>query len=420
VGNQFTKRSQTVVARMAFLSSLLLAGCVTITRPPSNFQTPTGTPVVAEVGFRSQVCAGTFRASLDGNDVTQSFSPQPPTASLPQATFTGLTPFSHTLRASADTLQYWLLFPYCGSGSDSVNFTVTLPDDKVLIRQVVPGVEVGILYDGIDAQGAFNDRSAIVTASAANVATFILPGIPAPANGNSLTVFSRSRQPEVVPALWTANADTIDWAPSNNIRFNVTFWILGGVFSTQQTNAAAAVLAVNNAYVSEKAGLRIAFVTFNDETANPNSAALLAGAGSAGQFQTQIGFTPGEINIYVINTVGGSSNRGANFDGTPVIEFGKDVLTFPQLLEHEIGHAFVLWHTDGEPGFNFENVMTSSVSAHFLTEGQIFRMHFHPSSQLNAQNHRPGLPTFICGIPATNDCPANNRRLWADGALPPN
>jgi hypothetical protein len=419
MNNQFTKRWQTARARITFLVFLLLAGCVTITRPPNNSQTPIGTPVVAEVGFRSQICAGTFRATLDGNDVTQSFSPQPPATSLPQATFTGLAPFSHTLTASADTLQYWLLFPYCGSDSDSVNFMVTLPDDKVLIRQVVPGMEVGILYDGIDAQGPFNDRSAIVAASFANEATFILPGMPAPANGNSLTVFSRSRQPEVVPALWTANADTIDRALSNNIRFNVTFWILGGGFSTQQTNAAAAVLAVNNAYASEKAGVRIAFVTFKDETANPNAAALLAG-GSPNQFQTQIGFTPGEINIYVINTVGGSSNRGANFDGTPMIELGQNVLMFPQLLEHEIGHAFVLWHTDGEPGFNFENVMTSAVSAHFLTEGQIFRMHFHPSSQLNAQNHRPGLSTFICGIPATNDCPANNRRLWTDGALPPN
>jgi hypothetical protein len=413
---QFAPRWQAVGAHVS-LALPLLTGCVTITSPPNNFQSPTAT-VVAEVSFRSQVCGGTFRVTLDGNDVTQSFTPQPPAASLPQATFTGLAPGSHALTARAETLQYWFLFPYCGVGSDTVNFTVADPPDEVIVRQVIPNVELGILYDGTGAQGAFNDRSAM-TASGATVATVNLPGSRGPAFGNSLVVFSGSRQPWKVPALWTPNADTIDVTPPNEIGFKVTFWILAGVFSTQQTNAAAAVLAVNNAYTSEKAGVRIASFTINDATANPNAAALSSG-GTLQQFQTAIGFNPGEINVYVINTVNGGLTSGGNFDGTPVILLGRDALTLPRVLEHEIGHAFVLWHIDGKPGFNWQNVMATSVSAHFLTEGQIFRMHFHPSSQLNALNLRPGLPIVVCGEPAANDCPANNRRLWADGALPPN
>ncbi len=204
----------------------------------------------------------------------------------------------------------------------------------------------------------------------------------------------------------------------NNTRFNITFWILAGDFATQQQRAAAAVLAVNNAYRLERAGLRIAWVDLKDATANPNATTLMTGGGQ-NQFQNLIGFDQGQINVYVTGTVSGSAMSGSNFDGTPVIVLGRDALTFPQVLEHELGHAFVLWHV-GAPDYNWQNVMVPVVSAHFLTEGQTFRMHFHPSSQINVFNLRPGRLTFVCGEPATDDCPANSRRLWADGDMPAN
>ena len=285
--------------------------------------------------------------------------------------------------------------------------------DAMLVNQVVPGQEVGILFDG----ASFNDRGTIVTAAGTTAGRVVL-NIRAPAFGSSLVAFSRSRQPRRMPALWTPAADTIDAQLLNNIRFNVTFWILAGDFPTQQTRAAAAVSAVNNAYTIERAGVRIGWTTVNDATADQDAAALLTG-GTMQQFQNNIGFNPGEINVYVIDTVAGRPNMGVNFDGTPVILLGRDTLTFPQLLEHEIGHAFVLGHV-GEPNYNFQNVMTPVVQAHFLTEGQTFRMHFHPSSQLNVFNLRPGLPTFVCGEAMTNDCPIGSRRLWADGDFPPN
>ncbi len=192
-----------------------------------------------------------------------------------------------------------------------------------------------------------------------------------------------------------------------------------GNFTTQQTNAAAAVLAVNNAYRVEKAGVRIAFATVIDATADP-SVATLTSASPIQSFQNEIGFNAGEINVYVMGTVLGNTTSGLQFGGTPVIYLGQNGLLFPQLLEHEIGHAFVLWHTAGLAGFNSENVMSPIVSAHFLTEGQIFRMHFHPSSQLNVLGLRPTQRVLVCGEPMTDECPANNRRLWTDGTLPPN
>lgn len=121
------RRRDTRSAPYGILAALLLlSGCVSILQPPDNHVSATGT-VTAEIGFRSQYCAGTFRVTLDNNDVTSQFNPQPPAATTPQATFQGLMPGQHTLSVSAETLQYWILIPYCGAGSDSVTFTVAAP-----------------------------------------------------------------------------------------------------------------------------------------------------------------------------------------------------------------------------------------------------------------------------------------------------
>ncbi len=117
-----------VVVRASSLTFFLLAGCVTITQPQDGAATSRNlagvSSVTAEVSFRSQLCAGTFNATLDGNNVTAQFSPSG--AQLQQATFANLAPGLHTLTASADTLQYWILFPYCGSGTDTANFCVPI------------------------------------------------------------------------------------------------------------------------------------------------------------------------------------------------------------------------------------------------------------------------------------------------------
>lgn len=111
-----------------FLACSFLSACVQIVQPTNgqSFPFPPG-PIQTQVGFRAQVCVNTFQATLDGNDVTQQFSPQPPAATLPQATFANLASGSHTLSVSVQTLQYWFLIPYCGSASDSVTFVIQSP-----------------------------------------------------------------------------------------------------------------------------------------------------------------------------------------------------------------------------------------------------------------------------------------------------
>lgn len=141
---------------MVLLACGLLSGCVQIKQPTNGQSLPFG-PVVAQVGFTSQECPGTFQVTLDGTDVTGQFSPQPPANTLPQATFTSLAAGSHTLSASAQTYQYWFLIPYCGSGSDSVTFSIQSPPLPLL----------GFSPPGPITINSGNSTSEKVTASAA-------------------------------------------------------------------------------------------------------------------------------------------------------------------------------------------------------------------------------------------------------------
>ena len=95
------------------------------------------------------------------------------------------------------------------------------------------------------------------------------------------------------------------------------------------------------------------------------------------------------------------------------------------LLPHEIGHALDLLHPPNSvlAFFNAQNVMTAaSNSRSFLTEGQVFRAHFDPGSAVNdIFMARAGLPMANCQpSPETPECPALQRRIWADGSFAPN
>jgi hypothetical protein len=65
-----------------------------------------------------------------------------------------------------------------------------------------------------------------------------------------------------------------------------------------------------------------------------------------------------------------------------------------------------------------------TLNMHYLTEGQILRMHLTSVSVLNATYHaRPGLVVRDCNTTSTtptNTCPGVQKRIWADGTYPAN
>jgi hypothetical protein len=100
---------------------LLSAGCVTITAPPKN--SVVLSPAAASITVNLSQYCDSFKVTLDGTDVTNQFNQLPPSATPSNATL-NLAGGDHTLVATANTKQYWILIPYCGSDGDSSNFTV--------------------------------------------------------------------------------------------------------------------------------------------------------------------------------------------------------------------------------------------------------------------------------------------------------
>ena len=293
--------------------------------------------------------------------------------------------------------------------------------DTFRLSNVMPNEEVGLVFDGKGSTGSFNDRRALSAANAQGTVTIAAGTNVAGAFGRTLTAFSRGRSPTTLAANWTAGADNTPVALDPEVGFRVTFWILAPGFNTLRVRAAQAVVDLNALYLRERTGLRITGVTFQDATANPSAAALLdAQGGNQAQYVNQIGRTAGEMNMYVTNTVEGANNRAFTWDGTPLSTIAGNVL-IGSLIGHEFGHSFVLAHV-GAPDFDGLNIMSPSVSASpFFSEGQVFNMHRHPSSMVNALfAAHPGRPLVSCPADATPECPATRRRLWPDGSLPAN
>ncbi len=284
------------------------------------------------------------------------------------------------------------------------------------------GAEVGVLVDGHDGGGEVNDRGFLTSAATLEVSN-LSAGV-----SNEVIGFTSQRPPRYVATPWTnagSEVFALDFKP--RIQVPVTVWIVKGPFAAQRQHAIEACIRTSAIWAAERVGVDFSTFQVIDATADPQAAAHFAFPnGDVGDsvwkpLRDDIGFTAGRLNIYWVETVNGADTSGwSNFGAQ--IAMGAN--TFDELLSHEIGHALSLTHTDGTAGFDDTNVMWSgSIQRQFLTEGQLFRAHLNPSSIINAiYAARPGEMTRACpfSTTATPQCPAIQRRLWADGTFPAN
>ncbi len=283
------------------------------------------------------------------------------------------------------------------------------------------GAETGVLVDGRDGGGDVNDRGFLT-----NAATVEVTNLSAGATNEAIG-FTSQRPPRYVATAWTdagGEAFPVDFKP--RIQVPVTVWIVKGPFAAQRQHAIEACIRTSAIWAAERVGVDFSQFQVIDATADPQAAAHFAFPnGDVGDsvwkpLRDDIGFTAGRLNIYWVETVNGATTSGwSNFGAQ--IAMGEN--TFDELLSHEIGHAFSLTHSDGNANFNDTNVMWSgSIQRQFLSEGQLFRAHLNPSSIVNAvYAARPGEITRNCNFGTANaQCPAIQRRLWADGVFPAN
>jgi len=268
--------------------------------------------------------------------------------------------------------------------------------------------EVGALVDGSRGSLRVNDARYLKL----NLGGFFdaaFPVIPLDEIGfdatrNEIIAFARRRPPVLVPDVpWTPFSDRIDVAFDDELRIPIQIWIVQGPFEDQRLRAAEASLP---------------FLDFN--------------CTNDGQtIKTLIGYVPDRLNIYYVNRVdfgtGPSSSRGVRCSTSKIIAMGRN--TSGMLLAHELGHGLSLIHPTGpaaEGLVDTTNIMHNlSAVREFLTEGQNFRAVYNPTSALNEiYDVRAGRPTRGCSQHYRDDvanCPAIQKRVWADGASwPPN
>lgn len=284
------------------------------------------------------------------------------------------------------------------------------------------GQPVGVMVDGQNAGSQLNDRTFTSGASPINVGD-----MSTSPQSNEVTGFTNDRPPTYLSTPWTTGSDAfnLDFRPA--IGIPVTVWIVKGPFAEQRQHAIEACIRTSVIWRTERMGVIFSPFTVIDATGDPEAPAHYAFPnGDVGDvvwkpLRDDIGFVPGQLNIYWVDTVNGGTGSGWSNFGAQVV-MGKN--TGDELLSHEIGHAFSLTHVDSDTNFNVDNIMHSaSNTRQYATEGQLFRSHLNPTSILNVlYNARPGELTRTCGYSntATFPCPAIQKRVWADGGFPPN
>jgi hypothetical protein len=297
--------------------------------------------------------------------------------------------------------------------------------------------EIGALVDGNKQNSAVNDEG-YVSLDLGSFFNALFPIIPldnfVDASGaNEIIGFARRRPPVLLEDIpWTAVNDTVDLVFEDEYRIPVHVWIVQGPFEGPGSVAAVAAngnVSTSMIWADERQGIAFSSFEIFDRTTDDDAAQFLDFSCGADQLDIKalIGHTPGVLNIYYVNRVdfgtGPSTTHGVWCSGGEIIAMGRN--TSGPLLCHEIGHAFSLAHTNGEPeNFDNTNVMDhSSPVRQYLTEGQTFRAVFSGVSSINRiYDVRAGEVIRSCSHYAVTDtCPAIYKRVWDDGpAWPPN
>jgi hypothetical protein len=309
-----------------------------------------------------------------------------------------------------------------GYGPDGVSMCVPVQSVATLTFGGTGGSAGVLVNDGSSGANAGNYQGFLASAGAATVG--------AHAGAGEAIIFDRDRAVSVQPVLWSTafGSQTVAVPQTPSIDVPATIWVVAGPYTTTQQTALTLWHTASQIYDSERSGVHLSNVEIVDATTNPKASAWNAftcgtNNASVAQIASDIGARSGRINVYLTGLVDGSTSRGnaCQIGGSFVaIAAGSG----SELLAHELGHDFGLEHIDDlTADFDVSNVMHSASNwRQFLTEGQIFRAHLRSASALNSVYlARRGAPVRDCDRDTlTKDCPIIKKRLWPDGAFPPN
>jgi hypothetical protein len=305
--------------------------------------------------------------------------------------------------------------------------------DAVIADNSPWNTDVGICVDGRNSSGEVNDKGFVKKATSASTAFDVGDLDLWPVNPRSLTEhsnevigFARGRAPSLLATPWTTGDDTFHLALVPTVRVPITVWIVTGpgTFATQALQALSTVIQAGALLDQERVGLDWNQIDLRDASTNANQPNFQNTTGISA-LELQIGHVKGRINVYWVPNVKGGSGSGIG-EASHGDSVAVGAAAAPGLLAHEIGHNLALDHVDGDPRFGGTNVMQSAGGTRqFMTEGQAYRAHIRSISAIRSvfvYALRPGMPMIdACEHnAATQVCPPPDKRLFADGTLPPN
>ena len=296
--------------------------------------------------------------------------------------------------------------------------------DRVLFSNTNGSGEIGILLDGQVNGNAVNDTNYTTSAS-----SHVDPGTVTAGVHNEVIAYQQKRPVAVSENTgWTANNDTIRVSFGNEMGTRFYVWLLQDPFADRYTQAIAACIKLDEIWEDERMGTQIATFQVTDKTSDSARNPFLDFTCSeASDLRSNIGYNSNGINIYYVSRVdfgNGFATSNGVWCGNNTVVMGSNASD--HLAAHEVGHAFALAHVNNlTTNFNTINVMhNASNNREYLTEGQTIRAHLEPNSVINTTyNLRSGLPTRDCSDlseTATDECPAIQKRIWADGSFSPN
>jgi hypothetical protein len=280
----------------------------------------------------------------------------------------------------------------------------------------------------------------------------VFPGQPATVNmgsvqpgfmiANEVVAFTAGRAPgfKKVENGWTGSpgALAVNFSPLVNLRVKV--WVICADPDCLPLTAAASagfvtkLMAANSLFAAQTAGISLNLTDPNlivDLTANEDKKAkykdFSSGEDQCGDFKDLVNgaLDKNAINLYIVRSVENEYRRGQTCWLPNAAVLGH--LFDGGLLAHEIGHHHWLQHSEyfaEMDAAGLKNIMHSlSNQRAYLSEGEVYRMHFEKLSVLNRVNafysnppaRRPEArfcPTLHPGL--LKPCPTIGTRLWVD------